>query len=277
MSASDPQPPSFFAALRHVNVAKEHEVERRLRALAVRALAQRVEQALRLRNLPVRPEFRTVVRNPAPPRTRALGLLLDALHWRRARRLPTGESPSALVILSGGVGCGKSAAGCWIVARWPGNALRVSALDIAEMPETRWGEIAELREQWMTVELLLLDDVGMERERARLVAERISGLLQRRYEEGRLTFVTTNRTAEAFTTLYLTTYGDVVDGTTERTALRGTARMASRLSNEQLGQGGLPYFHDLSGEPDYRDPDYRSRLDALPRVTDADLDAFLVS
>lgn len=260
-------PPAVKAALRERDLRIKIELAR----AAAEQRALEIERAIKSRNIPSRPETRGVVRNSQVPVTPALDAIMRGLAWRERGRTVTGEIPGLVLILSGSTGCGKTAAGCWVLVRWPRTSLRVTAAELGDLPDTDWSAHVETRERWATADLLLIDDVGTET--SRRTPPRVSGLLIRRYEEGRATLVTTNLSAGAFCATYLATYEEGADGDTERVAKHGNARMTSRLSHEQYRSGdpsGTPYWCTLQNQRDYRahGEATEAAFAALPRASD---------
>lgn len=213
--------------------AAEHRLaaEQRRRALEAQRRAAAMEEQLRARCLPRDASLRAVIR---AERLRATAPALDvtaALAWRQERRLPTGETPGMLLVLEGPRGCGKTAPASWFVARWPRPALFLTAQTFGAVPDSDWSAHVDSRARWEQVDLLVLDDLGMERDSGR-VAARSGPLLLSRYNEGLATIITTNLSAERFVAQYLAT--DDGSGPSSRA-------LSDRLRETQQRRG-CPYW-----------------------------------
>lgn len=266
-----PRPAGPLASLLDVTLARlrgldpealAHVAERRARH-DVEQRASRLELTLQARGVPRDANVRAAVRRDAAAATAPLLDAVAGLRWRRGRRLPSGESPGLVLILQGPPGCGKSTAGAWVAARWPRDALFLTAEELGAVPDTDWSTHVDARERWRRVDLLILDDVGAERDgrATSRVASRCGPLLLARYNEGRATLVTTNRDAEAFCDGYLAT--DEPDATTP-----GNGRLADRLRAAQQG-AGCPYWYQYQGAESYRGPDGEARLATLETIPSA--------
>lgn len=260
-----PRPAAPVGSLLDVTLARLRELDPEARALRrvrhdAEQRAARLEVALQARGVPRDACVRAAVRRDAAAATAPLLDALDALRWRRGRRLPTGESPGMVLILQGPPGCGKSTAGAWIAARWPRDAQFLTAEELGAVPDTDWSTHVDARDRWRRVDLLILDDVGAERDgrATSRVAGRCGPLLLARYNDGRATVVTTNRDAEAFCDVYLAT--DEPDATTP-----GNGRLADRLRGAQQG-AGCPYWRQYQSAESYRGPDGEARLAALDTI-----------
>jgi len=169
-----------------------------------------------------------------------------------------------VLIFQGPPGCGKSVAAAWVTARWPRDALFLTAEELGSVPDSDWSENIALRERWRRVDLLTIDDVGAERDgrSTSRVASRCGPLLLARYNEGRATLVTTNRNAASFCELYL--------ATDQPGESPGNARLASRLREAQQG-AGCPYWYQYQNAESYRGPDGAASLASLPLIGSEDL------
>lgn len=234
-------------------------LERRARHEADQRRA-RLELTLQARGVPRDANVRAAVRLDAPAATAPLLDAMAGLRWRHARRLPTGESPGLVLILQGPVGCGKTVAGAWVAARWPRDALFLTAEDLGAVPDSDWSTHVEDRSRWRRVDLLVLDDVGAERDgrATSRVASRCGPLLLARYNDGKATIITTNRDVQSFCELYL--------ATDEPGEVPGNARLADRLSAAQQG-AGCAYWYQYQGAESYRGTEGAARLAALGTVT----------
>lgn len=256
------------------HTASPEEIARRAAELKARERAQRadrVREAMRLRNIPNHRDTRLAVYAPQLARTTVAADLLAALSWRYERRLRGGEMPGLLVVLAGPNGCGKTVAACWTVARWPRSALYVSATEFGHTPDSDYSAYVEVRQRWLEVDLLVVNDLGAEKSRAtqERIEQRFGPLLLERYELGRATVVTTNLEAADFCEVYLATQSDYRN---ESGAVKGNAWLASRLSREQAG-GGMPYWFDYPNAPDLRDPSNAPLLAGLPRIDPKTIEA----
>ena len=231
-----------------------HQAERR---------AALLESRLGARGVPRDAAVRLPVRSRSVPGTAPLLGALAALRWRHERRLPSGEAPGLVVVLQGPPGCGKTVAGAWIVARWPRAALFVPSDDLAAVPDSDWSDHAEVRERWRRVELLVIDDVGAERDgRAReRVASRTGPLLLSRYNDGLATLVTTNRDARSFCDTYFAT---------DESPGGGNARLASRLREAQQDRG-CPYWLRYGDARSFRGSEGEKALADLAKIEARDL------
>ena len=252
------------ARLQRLASAPTPALEARRREGARQASATALERALRARGIPRHAETRAAVRDPTPALTPAFAALLTALRWRETRRLPSGEAPGLVVVLESDVrGCGKTVAASWVATRWPGDALVLPADDLGSVPDTDWSAHVEVRARWLSVEFLVLDDVGSDLGTASRgttrIAQRTGPLILRRYNDGLVTVVTTNVPADRFIETYFATDGHVPDGHDP------VASLASRLSAEQRGNG-CDYWYRFDGAASYRGPDGRARLAGLRRV-----------
>lgn len=254
--------------------ASPEQIARRAAELEARERAQRatrVREAMRLRNIPNHRDTRLAVYAPELARTAVAADLVAALSWRWRRRLRGGEMPGLLVVLAGPNGCGKTVATCWTVARWPRSALYVSATEFGHTPDSDYSAYVEVRQRWLDVDLLVVNDLGTEKSRAvqERVEQRFGPLLLERYELGRATVVTTNLDATDFCGIYLATQNDYRN---ESGVVKGNAWLASRLSREQTG-GGMPYWYDYPHAPDLRDPANAPLLASLPRIDPRTIEA----
>jgi hypothetical protein len=254
-------------------VASPEEIRRQAQEMAQRreaSLDAAVRKNLRERSIPSKREIREAVLARSAPMTEPYKTLIKGLWWREQRRLPTGEAPGLLLAMAGNNGCGKTSAGCWVVARWPKTALWVSAEELGAASDNDWSAFVQARARWTEVDLLFVDDLGMEKapkSKARVI-ERFGTLVLTRYDLGRATVAATNMTMASFCEAYLATDEEYLRG--DGTRVRGNARLTSRLSKEQHA-GGCPYWYEFVGAPDYRDLKNRRMIDALPRSNAAKL------
>lgn len=255
------------ARLQHLASAPTAALEARRREGARQKAAAALEHALRTRGIPRHADTRAAVRHATPALTPPFVALLGALLWRERRRLPSGEAPGLVVVLESAVrGCGKTVAASWVAARWPGEALVLTADDLGSVPDTDWSTHVETRALWQRVELLLLDDVGSDlgaggRGTTR-VAQRTGPLLLRRYNDGLVTVITTNVPAERFVEVYFATENRATEGHDP------IASLASRLSDEQRGNG-CDYWYRFDDADSFRGPEGHARLARLARLDPA--------
>jgi hypothetical protein len=248
---------------------REVELEARRRFAATSAVRRNIES----RRIPSHRETRAAVLSESVALTAPLRSMLRALKWRHDRKLPTGEMPGLLVALKGPHGCGKTVACAWCVARWPRDAVIVTARELGEVPDTDWSDYVTLRGRWMTADLLVIDDVGADamQARRRRAAERFASLVLARYDAGGATVASTNVSEQEFCDTYLATAEDVRlrDGR----VVRGNGWLASRLSHEQRG-GGCEYWYEFDSAPDYRQERSRITLSGLKRFDGKSMAAF---
>jgi len=220
------------------------EIARRARV----AQRKRFVENADLREVP--PDIRDTILRPVVPRTPALGVLVQAAAWREAR----GGRCGVLIVLAGSTGTGKSVAGGYFVAAWPSSALYVTAATVGALPDTEWQENHTLRRKWETVDLLVLDELGVEW--SQKGARRVLTLMMQRYTHGRMTVCSTNLTSGEFERGYL-----------EQDA-HARARLMSRMEHHQARggrEGGLPWWWETGAKGlDYRDPQH-DPFDALAR------------
>lgn len=250
------------------HVASPDTIRRREEELARRSAVswdRMVRRNMNDRGVPSHAPTRAAVSAEDVALTAPLLAVLRALLWRHRRRLPTGEAPGLLVALTGPHGCGKTVAGSWTAVRWPLDAQVVTARDLGEMPDSDWSGFVAARARWMAVDLLVVDDLGSDRERDRgaRAAARFASLVLARYDAGRATVVSANVGQRDFCETYLATSDEF--RTRRGEVVRGNEWLTSRLSNEQYGHG-CPYWYEFDGAPDYRSQEKRRLLDGLKRV-----------
>lgn len=202
------------------------------------------------RGIPALRELRAVATIEDPPRTRAMRVVRWALTWRGSETGLGGRKPLVLV-LSGSPGCGKSCAGAWAVAH-SYRSLFVPASRVASTPDNGFSDNVTRWEEWRSIDLLVLDELGDELARGD-VTERITTLLSDRYNDGRATIVTTNIACDAFIERYLN------DRLVSR-LLNAQAKGAS-TPREARERGGCPWWMDLPAV-DYRVEAARLALEA---------------
>ena len=112
------------------------------------------------------------------------------------------EAPAALVVLSGGVGCGKSlAAAAWLLA---GQLEGVRGLWMTAARLARWPRYDEDRmSELLTVRRLVIDDLGDEYlDEKGAYLSLLDEVVNERYGNARPTVLTTNLNAVAFKIRY---------------------------------------------------------------------------
>lgn len=193
---------------------------------------QWIDRALR-RGCPAhRPTMDAVIK---PAETPALSAVRAALKWF-AERTDGPISQAAVLVLSGRNGAGKSVAAARAVAARRGgvsDARFIVADAIASLPDNDWSEYLRARDELVAVPLLAIDECGVEV--ARAAGLRVSAILRKRYDAGRLTIVTTNLTRPQFVARYLCTR----DGEGKTVP---DERFVSRLDREQSSAGLSPWF-----------------------------------
>lgn len=147
-------------------------------------------------------DLRRVVLDDDPPRTRAIDVAQADLAAGRA----------VTRFLLGPKGVGKTAGAVWAMMRAEGTGAYVSAFRVAMTPQNAFPANADAWARWTTVDTLVLDDVGFEREE---LARTISELLLLRYD-GLATIATSNLTVTEIGERYLG--GEVGDRLRDRLA-----------------------------------------------------------
>lgn len=106
-----------------------------------------------------------------------------------------------VLILSGGVGCGKSVAAKWAVANGPSSRKYLMAEDVVgRYAGGSFGDGAAEKERVRRCQLLVIDDLGTETNHGRMAACLID-LLEYR-QSGRQTLITTNENMDALRAFY---------------------------------------------------------------------------
>lgn len=218
---------------------REH-AERR-KAGAREALSRRASEC----EMPEDEDLRDVVLDDEAPETETLRACRAIVAWRGDRRC------GGVMVVAGVPGVGKTAGACHVLARTPRSGLFVPAADVSVTPRNGFSENGARWERWLSVDVLVVDDLGAESRRT----ESITELLLNRYDRGRCTLVTTNLTAKEITVDYF--------------AERQGARLADRLVNAQMraepdggtGVGGQPWYVYARGSS-LRNPATREALRA---------------
>lgn len=189
-----------------------------------------LERKVLAAQIPEHAGLRLVACSEDPIATPAMSKCLQASAWRDARTAEVAAklgakagSWPALLFLSGAPDSGKSCAMAWTAVHHPARALFVTAAEIAA---TAFGhsETTEQWREWYDVDLLCIDELGLERGEP----DKLARVLVERYNRGRFTLCAGNLTLEEFQGRY---------NPGEQT------RLWSRLEREQ-GQlaGGLPWY-----------------------------------
>lgn len=180
-------------------------------------------------------DLREVVLEESPPETDALRVFREAVAWWKR----TGRGCVRLVI--GTKGTGKTSGACHALIRAGESGLFVPAHKVGAKPENAWSGNAELWDLWSTVDVLVIDDFGVEH----VESTAFASLLLRRHGAGLLTLATSNLTLALFTNRYLE--HDLGERFLERMRLaQGRARMVEgrlRYTSE-----GLPWCVPVKGE-----------------------------
>lgn len=199
--------------------------------------------------IPQDEDLRAVALDPRPRPTPALEAFRAALAWRAGRRC------GCVMVVGGPRGLGKSAGLAWalLAAAERTSALYLQAPVVGATPRNGFSTSEEAWEEWLSVGVLGLDDVGTEGGDP----EAVASLLWQRYDRGLRTLVTANLARAVFAERYL----------------RGAigARLADRLINAQGragGDGGLGWFVGVSGES-LRNPEVRAKLPPAPSPASA--------
>lgn len=187
-------------------------------------------------------DLRAVALEAFPSPTPALDAFRAALAWRDGRRC------GCVAMVGGSRGLGKSSALAWALLTSNSSALYVPASEIGATPRNGFSTNEERWEEWLTVHLLGVDDLGLEAGDP----EAVAALFCRRFDRGLRTFVTTNLDRSAVAERYF----------------RGGngPRLADRLINAQGcggGDDGLPWYITLTGES-LRRPEARAALPPPP-------------
>jgi hypothetical protein len=170
--------------------ATRAEWERRWRAKAVaRAEAARV---------PLDEDVRRYALLAEPPPSQALDVVRQFLAWRAARSAALGGARAkALVVMLSPAGGGKTTAGAWALTWHRESALYVTAAEVSASPRTSYTDTHAPWKARITPDLLVLDEVGLERDPAPVVA-----LMLERLAASRATIVTGNLTPAQFVARY---------------------------------------------------------------------------
>lgn len=131
----------------------------------------------------------------------AAGPLLDAVRAAIAYHRPVGRRTRrpAVLYLGSGPGVGKTSALCWAVTHAPRSARYVKSSTIDVTKRAGWSTDEEQWKRWESVELLALDEAGLEKE-----PECITKLLLERWDHASLTVIAGNLTAKEFSGRYCT-------------------------------------------------------------------------
>ena len=113
--------------------------------------------------------------------------LTDALV--AAQKLKECKESPAILVLSGGVGCGKSQAAAWYCVRAKG--LWADAFEMMMKPQNGWSTNEEAWNEWLMEPVLVIDDFGAF-PGAESTGLKIGALLMARWNAGRVTIITTN-------------------------------------------------------------------------------------
>ena len=202
-------------------IQKRAEVNAKMRAIQLRNRANEIE-------LPNELGLRTVALDDSAGGS-AITSLLAALEWRATRSTPAIGSQPIIVMLGGPPGTGKSCAAAWVILRAKGDARYATAAEIVATPRNGWSANEEKWEQWLSIDLLAIDELGGEKgDPGQLVY-----LLSDRFNRGRATILTGNLKRNDFATRYK------------------DERLIDRLVNGQ-GHGGaetgLPWYVAVTGE-----------------------------
>jgi DNA replication protein DnaC len=157
-----------------------------------------------------------------------------------------GSERDTILVLAGGVGCGKTVAACAALERWVTETIRRSRANgyrpvYARDAEGRVVKAIDLaragtfdREFWdklAAVDFLVVDDLGTEPldEKGWMVAN-VRALIDRRYDDERRTILTTNLGLEAFKTRYCADGGRLLDRLRECGAFIGLTDTSLRTA-----------------------------------------------
>jgi len=100
-----------------------------------------------------------------------------------------------MLVLNGGQGCGKSVAAAWAVATHEDSTVWVHALDLERIFAAQFGDEIKLQDRICSARLLVLDDIGIEKDPAPM-CQTLYKILEKRKQ--RRTIVTTNLGEEAW-------------------------------------------------------------------------------
>jgi hypothetical protein len=210
---------------RYIPTAPDADAERRWRVLqAQRAAQERYDQRR------ARLDLATELEITDEMRARLLGDALDQTPSQRdAQRWAFEAVGRPWLALCGSTGCGKSVSLAWILAEL--GAVWISAERLNRVFSARYGDQYEEQELLRGCRLLLIDDVGTEREVALMLGALVE-LLESRKSARRRTAITTNLTPKAFVARYrherlLSRVHESVEWSTSNGAdLRRTLRVA---------------------------------------------------
>lgn len=202
--------------------AREQEHQRRERASDLIATADE-------RGVPAEEGLRRIALAEDPTPTDALRACCEALRWREPPSRKSGAGMKGMVrLVAGPPGTGKSCAIAWCAVHHHTSSAFVSAATVAAVPRNGWSENEKRWDNWLSVDLLGLDEIGAERGDPGILVY----LLTERYNAGLATLIAGNIKRADFGARYK------------------DERLADRLVNGQ-GHGGaesgLPWFVGVQG------------------------------
>jgi DNA replication protein DnaC len=172
--------------------------------------------------------LRTVALQRDPPETEALVAYRAALEFRETQSTKVGRR-AVIRLVAGTAGSGKSCGLAWCATHHPRSAQFVSSARIAATPRNGWSDNEKAWDSWLKVDLLCIDEVGVEKGDPASIAY----LLSERYNHGLATLMAGNLSRKDFADRYR------------------DERLVDRLRN---GQGhadaptGLPWFVAVTGD-----------------------------
>ncbi len=194
---------------------------------------EREREALRRRatlmGIPIEADLRSIVDDNDAPVSAPMRTVRNILNLQAARGC------GLLLVLGGPTGVGKTAAACHALARHNAGGRFVRAHTIGSTPRTGFSEVNAVWDQWESTPFLLIDDAGTEQTHFNLIAE----LLRNRFDEGRITVVSTNLDRGAFEARYLfDEYGRLADR---------FINAQGRSIGDAIGEGGIDWYAGFDG------------------------------
>ncbi len=170
--------------------------------------------------------LRTIALVDDPPETEALVAYREALAWREMRTTPVGRQPVIRLVV-GTTGTGKSCALAWCATHHARAAEYVSAAAIVATPRNGWSTNEQAWERWLRVDLLCVDEVGVEKGDPQAIVF----VLGERFNRGLATLISGNIARGEFGKRY------------------GDERLADRMRNGQMEgrEDGFPWYVAVTG------------------------------
>lgn len=176
-------------------LAERVGAEERARKLAL-------ERQAREAGIPKGEAIQAIALAEAKRSTDAMRVVSAALD--RAAQGEAGSGTPYTLVLLGPTGTGKTVALAWLAAHWPGGAQYLHAsrvpdprTDMTRLPFGMQDELAVLADRLMTVPLLCVDEIGMERD-----PTTIEYWASRRWDDGLVTVMAGNQTLDVLLQRY---------------------------------------------------------------------------